>query len=129
MTVAGPTSAGLCGRRPSGHPGHAPSASLLYAKKVGCLTEALNRPEDRAEAAQALRGLIERMVLRPGAQRGQIDAMLHGELSTILSWTAARNSEKGPHTKTPAAYATGVSVSVVAGRRNHRYRHSLMAAI
>jgi site-specific DNA recombinase len=31
-----------------------PSASQLYAKKVAHLTEALNRPEDRAEAAQAL---------------------------------------------------------------------------
>jgi site-specific DNA recombinase len=93
-----------------------PSVAQLYAKKVAHLTEALNRPEDRAEAAQALRGLIERIVVRPGAKRGQIDATLHGELGTILSWTAGRGNDTGAQTKTPAASsATGVSVSVVAG--------------
>jgi site-specific DNA recombinase len=56
------------------------NASHLYANKISHLTEALNRPEDRAEAAQTLRGLIERIVVRPGAKRGQIDATLHGEL-------------------------------------------------
>src|SRR5436305_6655357 len=52
-------------------------------------------------------------------KRGQIDATLHGELGTTLSWTAIRNGEKGTQTKTPAACATGVSVSVVAGTCNH----------
>ncbi len=42
-----------------------PSAALIYAKKVGRLTEALNRPEERAEAAEALRMLIEKIVLTP----------------------------------------------------------------
>lgn len=101
---------------PADTPDMLPSAAQLYAKKVAHLTEALNRPEDRAEAARALRGLIERIVLRPGAKRGQIDATLYGELGTVLSWTAARNADKGAQTKTPAALeATGVSVSVVAG--------------
>jgi site-specific DNA recombinase len=107
--------AALLADAPADTPDMLPSASLLYAKKVAHLTEALNRPEDRAEAAQALRGLIERIVLRPGTKRGQIDATLHGELGTILSWTAAHNREKGTQAKTPAARATGVSVSVVAG--------------
>ncbi|MEY9425518.1 site-specific DNA recombinase [Bradyrhizobium ottawaense] len=105
----------LLAEAPADTPDILPSASQVYAKKVAHLTEALNRPEDRAEAAQALRGLIERIVLRPGAKRGQIDATLHGDLGTILSWTAARNAEKAAQTKTPAASATGVSVSVVAG--------------
>jgi site-specific DNA recombinase len=107
--------AALLADAPADTPDMLPSASLLYAKKVDHLTEALNRPEDRAEAAQALRGLTERIALRPGPKRGQIDATLYGELGTILSWTAARNGEKGPQTKTPAARATGVSVSMVAG--------------
>jgi site-specific DNA recombinase len=78
-----------------------PSASQLYAKRVAHLTEALNRPEDRAEAAQTLRGLIERIVVRPGAKRGQIDVTLHGELGTILTWTAARSREKEHKRKLP----------------------------
>jgi hypothetical protein len=42
-----------------------------------------------------------------------------GIWAPILSWTAARDAHKGAQTKTPAACATGVSVSLVAGRRNH----------
>jgi hypothetical protein len=53
---------------PADTPDILPSVSQLYAKKVSHLTEALSRPEDRAEAAQALRRLIERIVLRPGAR-------------------------------------------------------------
>jgi len=109
----------LLAEAPADTPDMLPSASQLYAKKVAHLTEALNRPEDRAEAAQALRGLIDRIVLRPGSKRGQIDAMLYGELGTVLSWTAAQR-DKGAKTKTPTAEAAaGVSVSVVAGTRNH----------
>ncbi|WP_407158478.1 hypothetical protein [Bradyrhizobium sp. STM 3557] len=68
----------LLAEAPADTRGILPSASQLYAKKVAHLTEALNRPEDRAEADQAIRVLIERIVLRPGAKRGQIDATLHG---------------------------------------------------
>lgn len=62
-----------------------PSASAVYARKVGRLTDALNRPEERLEAAEALRALIEKVVLTPGPNRGEIDAMLYGELGTILT--------------------------------------------
>lgn len=62
-----------------------PSAATVYAKKVEHLTEALNRPGERAEAAEALRALIEKIVLKSGANRGEIDAMLYGELGTILN--------------------------------------------
>ncbi|GBQ88899.1 hypothetical protein AA23498_0491 [Acetobacter nitrogenifigens DSM 23921 = NBRC 105050] len=55
-----------------------PSASAVYARKVGRLTDALNRPEERLEAAEALRALIEKVVLTPGPNRGEIDAMLYG---------------------------------------------------
>ena len=41
---------------------------------------ALNDPKDQAEAAEAIRGLIEKITLRPGPERGEIDATLHGEL-------------------------------------------------
>jgi hypothetical protein len=61
------------------------------------------------EAAQALRGLIEHIVLRLGAKRGQIERSASWELGTILSWTATRDTTEKAQTKTPAAYATGVS--------------------
>ncbi|MET4388334.1 hypothetical protein ABIB73_004097 [Bradyrhizobium sp. F1.4.3] len=72
---------------------------------------------------------VEKITLRPGPNRGEIDATLHGELGTILGWIAAQAVGKTRKRETLAAFATGVSVSVVAGRRNHRYRHSLLVQI
>jgi hypothetical protein len=40
----------LLAEAPADTPDMLPSASQLYAKKVAHLTEALNRPDDRAEA-------------------------------------------------------------------------------
>ncbi|WP_374834749.1 hypothetical protein [Paenochrobactrum pullorum] len=92
-----------------------PSASAIYAKKVSALTKALNRKEERQEAAETLRGLIEKISLTPGPERGEIYATLHGELGTILNWTERQAIGKTVKTTKPAAIATGVLVSVVAG--------------
>ena len=100
---------------PEDTPDILPSASAIYAKKVSALTKALNRKEERQEAAETLRGLIEKISLTPGPERGEIYATLHGELGTILNWTERQAIGKTTKTKNPAAMATGVSVSVVAG--------------
>jgi site-specific DNA recombinase len=92
-----------------------PSVSGIYRKKVERLTEALNAPENRVEATEAIRGPIEKITLRPGPNRGDIDATLHDDLCTILGWIDARTIAKAQKHDTPAALATGVSVSVVAG--------------
>lgn len=105
----------LLSESPSDVPDILPSTSKIYAKKVGRLTEALNQPEDRTEATEALRNLIERIVLEPGPNRGEMNATLYGELGTILSWMTRQDREKSTKTNTPAAPAAGVSVSVVAG--------------
>jgi site-specific DNA recombinase len=98
----------------------------IYRRKVERLAEALRRPQERRaradEAAEAIRGLIERITLTPGAKRGEIAATLHGELGTILEWTAQKQN-------TPGAFASGVSVSVVAEARIGRDRHSLTVPI
>ena len=85
-----------------------PNVAGIYRRKVERLAEALANPNEREEAAEAIRSLIERITLTPGAERGQIDATLHGDFGTILRWTAHQQ-------KTPGAGASGVSVSVVAG--------------
>lgn len=92
-----------------------PSAATIYARKVAILTEALNQRGARPEAVEALRMLIEKIVLTPGPQRGEIFATLHGELSTILDWTGRQALEKAKKTNTPGAGLAGVSASVVAG--------------
>ncbi len=100
---------------PEDTPDILPSASAIYAKKVSALAKALNRKEERQEAAETLRGLIEKISLTPGPERGEIYATLHGELGTILNWTERQAIGKTAKTKKPAAGATGLSVSVVAG--------------
>lgn len=57
---------GLLAEVPEAAPDILPSASVIYARKVGRLTEALNKPDERLEAAEAIRSLIERIVLTPG---------------------------------------------------------------
>jgi len=101
-----------------------PTASKVYARKVAKLTEALNEPEERPHASEVLRMLIEKIVLTPGPERGAIDALLYGDLGTILNWVGrvseAGGRNAGAHNaNTPSAFASGVSVSVVAGACNH----------
>jgi site-specific DNA recombinase len=81
--------------------------------------DALNRPDDRHEAAKTIRGLTSASRY-PGPKRGQIDATLRGELGTILDWLACNNKDgratkKAQNANTPGLAGSGVSVSVVAG--------------
>ncbi|WP_180902318.1 recombinase family protein [Martelella soudanensis] len=107
--------ASLLAEAPDDKPDLLPTAAAIYAKKVAKLTQALNRPAERQEAAEALRMLIEKIVLTPGPKRGEIDATLHGELGQILAWTERQAVGKASKTTKPAAAATGLLVSVVAG--------------
>ena len=86
---------------PDDKPDLLPRAATIYAKKVEKLARALNRPAERQEAAEALRMLIEKIVLTPGPDRGVIDATLHGELGQILAWTERQAPEKATKTNTP----------------------------
>ena len=87
-----------------------PNIAIVYRRKVERLAEALADPRDRDEAADAIRGLIERIVLTPGDKRGEMHAALHGDLGTILEWAGSGSGKRV--TDTPRG---GVSVSVVAG--------------
>ena len=90
-----------------------PNIAETYRKKVTRLAEALNQPEERDEAATALRALINKVVLTPGAKRGEMHATLHGEFGVILDWLD--DKPRTLNDNTPGAYATGVSLSLGAG--------------
>ena len=94
---------------PSDVPDIHPNIAELYRRKVTRLAETLNDPADRDEAADALRSLIEKVELRPGSQRGEVHAVLHGEIGAILDWL------EGRYDNTPGTYVSGVSVSMGAG--------------
>ncbi|MEQ9151747.1 MAG: recombinase family protein, partial [Parvibaculum sp.] len=63
---------------PALHPGIAE----VYARKVGNLAAALDVPEERAEASQAMRALIDTIRLVP--DNGTLRVELHGELGALL---------------------------------------------
>ena len=86
------------------------------------LTESLlDVPDLRDEAMEAIRSMIERIVVTP-RDGGGLSLELHGDLARILA-VCSENA------KTPPLGETGFLFSVVAGARNHRYRHSLEVAI
>ena len=60
-----------------------PNLAALYRRKVADLHRALNAAETRAEAAEALRGLIDEIVLVP--EGGSLQLELRGDLAAILA--------------------------------------------
>ena len=67
-----------------------PNIAESYRTKIQRLEDALARSDDAREAAEAMRGLIEKIVLTPGAKRGEVKAVLHGELAAILPLTSSQ---------------------------------------
>jgi site-specific DNA recombinase len=67
---------------PDLHPGLAET----FRRRIERLTEALDHPEDAGEAAEAIREVIDRIVITPGPTRKDTSITLQGELGTILDW-------------------------------------------
>jgi site-specific DNA recombinase len=64
------------------------------AQKVTALAQALEHPETRTEASEALRGLIDAIVLMP--KQGELQIELKGNLAAMLG--AAQNAKRSPET-------------------------------
>ncbi len=88
--------------------------SKTLSGKVIHLTEARADPELHAEAAEDIRSLVGEVVLTPGEKRGDMRAVLRGELMGILDVVTEFRRHRRPEVITKG----------VAGPRNHRYRHS-----
>jgi hypothetical protein len=67
---------------PDVHPG----VAEIYKRQMRRFTQALEDPETRLDASDAIRSLIQRIVLYPGEKRGEIYATLHGALMGILDF-------------------------------------------
>jgi hypothetical protein len=98
-----------------------PNIAEHYRRRIERLIEALASPDVTPDAGEAIRSLVERVTLSPGTKRGEMHATLHGDLGTILEWT----ERTGRKSKTDTAQSR-VSVSVVAGERNHLYRTTVV---
>lgn len=91
------------------HPGMAEH----YRQQVAALAEALTADETRAEAADLLRALIDRIELTPDEESNKLEIDLYGDLAGILGLAAKRS---GPLDESDPSV---VQVKMVAGARNH----------
>jgi hypothetical protein len=82
----------------------------------GDTAEALNHDENRAEAADLIRSLVDRITLTPNAE-GKLDIDLYGDLASILSLAAQK--ERPLDESDPSV----VQVKMVAGARYPLYRN------
>ena len=71
-----------------------PGMAELYRQKVTDLAQALQHPDTRAEAAEAIRGLVDAIMLVP--TEGELRIELKGNLAAMLS--AAENAKRSPET-------------------------------
>jgi hypothetical protein len=83
----------------------------VYRQKVSSRCNALEHEDGRAGAADAIRGLIEAILLEPDG--GQLKITLKGDLAGTLN--AARDSKRSPETGD-----LKLQIKLVAGARNHR---------
>jgi len=60
-----------------------PNMAKLYREKVAKLTDALNSEDDKTEAAEVLRSLVEEIILVP--EDGELKVELKGDIAGILS--------------------------------------------
>ena len=109
-----------------------PGMAELYRQKVTDLAQALEPPDTRTEAAEAIRGLIDAIVPTPaaggleahvgrrgrrihaeaGSQESRLQIELRGNLAAMRS--AAHNATRSPETGD-----LELQIAMVAGARNH----------
>ena len=89
-----------------------PEMAELYRQKVTTLAQALEHQETRTEATEALRGLVDAIVLTPAEDGLKIE--LKGNLAAMLGATV--QSKRSPQTGDLL-----LQVSLVAGACNRRY--------
>ncbi len=88
-----------------------PRLAEVYADKVARLEEALNDPAIKTEAAEIMRGLIDRIELSPREDDPGLQACLHGDLAQILTFCDGAKGKR----KLPDPGGSGSQLSVVAG--------------
>lgn len=100
-----------------------PRLAEIYGRKISDLVRALNEEDTRPEAADLLRGLIEKIILRPDpdAPNGHV-IELYGELGAILSLCPAPGAVNGK-TRTVGAVIRQLTMLAGAGFEHCLARH------
>jgi site-specific DNA recombinase len=71
-----------------------PSLAQIYRERISSLSEALGRPDTRAEAAEAIRSLVSGVELKP--EDGKLAIMLRGDLAAMLAVAAHKKKPGAP---------------------------------
>jgi site-specific DNA recombinase len=97
-----------------------PNLPALYRRRVEALEDALRDAATAAAAAEALRSLIDAIVVYPGARRGEVAVELRGDLAAFLHLgaaaagdAAAGNAEAAGNKKAALLAEGGCSVGVL----------------
>ena len=85
-----------------------PEMARIYRTKVTELAKALQEPDSRSEATEALRGLVDAIVLTPGQAGEALQIELRGNLATMLGATVQTK-------RSPESDDLSLQVSLVAG--------------
>jgi hypothetical protein len=88
-----------------------PEMARIYRTKVTELAEALQQPESRLEATEALRGLVDAIVLTPDGSKEELSIELRGNLAAMLGATVQTK-------RSPESDDLSLQVTLVAGARN-----------
>jgi hypothetical protein len=88
-----------------------PEMARIYRTKVTELATALQQPESRGEATEALRGLVDAIVLTPATNGRELGIELRGNLAAMLGASVQR---KRPSESDDLS----LQVTLVAGARN-----------
>ena len=99
-----------------------PNMAEHYRAQVANLARVLNREENRAEAADILRSLVDRIELTPN-QHQKLEINLYGDLAGILALAATKDR---PFDQNDPSIQ---QVKVVAGAGIGRNQHSLVVTI
>lgn len=95
-----------------------PNMPALYRRRVQALEEALADPTTAGVAAEALRALVDAILVFPGERRGEVTLSLRGDLAALLHGTLAEEGTNGPgglNAKTPAIQWDGGRFGEVLG--------------
>ena len=72
-----------------------PRMAMMYREKVAVLIKQLSAQDGMPEAKEALRALIDRIVLQPSPMTGKLDIHIEGALAGLLSLSLRSKRKKG----------------------------------
>jgi site-specific DNA recombinase len=98
-----------------------PNLPQLYRRKVEALEVALGNPATASLAIEALRSLIDAIVVMPGEKRGEVSITLRGDLAAFMHKDDVAQTETAALPRESGCFVEVVG-SLVAGTRSHLYR-------